>query len=120
MDYNKLTKAELIEKLEEQKHLAQAVEAKDKEISELKKGRDANLKDYEMRLSELRKEIQGKEKLITPEKHNEEMEKVWKDAQEAIDKANLVLQNYSQFLTLINSAMSVINQNDKYMSEKIK
>ena len=37
MDYDKLTKAELLEKLEEQKHLASAVEAKDIEMSELKK-----------------------------------------------------------------------------------
>ena len=36
MDYTKFTKAELIEKLEEQRHLAEAVEAKDKEIITLK------------------------------------------------------------------------------------
>lgn len=35
MDLEKLTKSELIEKLEEQKHLAKAVEAKDIEISRL-------------------------------------------------------------------------------------
>ena len=37
MDYKKLNKSELIEKLEEQKHLAKAVETKDKEIIILKK-----------------------------------------------------------------------------------
>ena len=36
MDYTKFTKAELIEKLEEQKHLAEAVNAKDREIITLK------------------------------------------------------------------------------------
>lgn len=37
MDYEKLTKAELIEKINEQKHLASAVEAKDAEIVSIKK-----------------------------------------------------------------------------------
>ena len=36
MDYTKLTKSELIEKLEEQKHLAQAVDAKDREINQIR------------------------------------------------------------------------------------
>lgn len=36
MDYSKMTKQELIEKLNEQKHLADAVDAKDREINSLK------------------------------------------------------------------------------------
>lgn len=142
MDYNKLTKAELIEKLNEQKHLASAVEAKDKEIlkikdrqqkivkdyesriNDLKKGRNEVSKEHEIRVNELKKEILEKDRAlsvaITPETHKEELEKVWDEAQKTVDKANLVLQTYSQALSLINSAMSLINQNDKYMSEKIK
>lgn len=142
MEYDKMTKAELIQKLKEQKHLAQAIEAKDKEISELKnlkekiikdyemrivdlkKGRDEASKEHDIRINELKKEILQKEKAlslsITPEKHKEEIEKVWADAKEAVEKANLVLHNYGQALALINSAMNVINQNDRYMSEKIK
>lgn len=37
MDLTKMTKDELIEKIQEQAHLAEAVEAKDKEISQLQK-----------------------------------------------------------------------------------
>lgn len=47
MDYNTLTKAELIKLLEEQKHLAQAVEAKDKEIVEANARVDAILEEYQ-------------------------------------------------------------------------
>lgn len=123
MEYDKMTKAELIEKLEEQQHLAQAVEAKDKEISELKKDKKGHIKDYETRISHLAKELKEKEnallKSVTPEKHKEEIEKVWNEAQITIDKANLVLQNHTQVLALFNSAMAVINQNDKFLSEKI-
>lgn len=36
-DYNKLTKQELVDKLLEQRHLSEAVNVKDKELSELKK-----------------------------------------------------------------------------------
>jgi len=46
MDYNTLTKAELIKLLEEQKHLAQAVEAKDKEVVEANARVDAILEEY--------------------------------------------------------------------------
>jgi len=37
MDYNKMTKAELVSIVKEQKHLASAVQAKDKEIADLKR-----------------------------------------------------------------------------------
>lgn len=123
MEYDKMTKAQLIEKLENLSHLGTTVHAKNKQINELKKERNKNLEDYEKRLSELAKELQEKDRLqkqlITPKKHKEELEKVWKDAQEAVDKANVVLKTYEQAMTLINSALAIINENDKYMSEKI-
>lgn len=44
MEYEKMTKAELIEKLIEQEHLAKAVEAKDAEISQLKSSKEQAIK----------------------------------------------------------------------------
>lgn len=51
MDYNKMTKQELIDKLEEQVHLAEAVRAKDKEMSELRKRTDDDVARYKAEIT---------------------------------------------------------------------
>ena len=106
MEYDKMTKAELIEKLREQKHLAQAVEAKDKEIVELKKT-----------LSEKSQQLANS---ITLDKHKEIVRKEIDEAEKTVELANTVLESHNNAMHLINSALAVINQNEKLLSEKIK
>jgi hypothetical protein len=124
MDYDKMTKAQLIEKLNEQKHLAQAVQAKDREILKMREDRNKEQERNNEIIKSLKEELREQENrsrsMITKEQFEEETKKVLDDAQEAVDKANLVLDTYSQAMNLINSALVIINKNDKYMSEKIK
>lgn len=124
MDYDKMTKAQLIEELTKKKHLASAVESKDNQIANLRNQKLEEKEKYDEALRLIKEELQSKENLlknyISKEQFQEEVDKVWKDAEEAVEKANLVLKTYNQFLSMMNSAMTLINQNDSYMSEKIK
>jgi hypothetical protein len=124
MDYDKMTKAQLIEKLNEQKHLAQAVQAKDREINQMKNDKNKEQEKNNELIKLLKDELKSKEvaisSMITKKQFQEETNKILDDAQEAVDKANLVLETYGQAMNLINSALVIINKNDKYMSEKIK
>lgn len=68
MDYTKYTKEELIELVKEGRHLKTAVEAKDKEINELKaklEDTKKNLKDkYENEIENLKKKLKETESNI--------------------------------------------------------
>ena len=119
-----MTKAKIIEELTTKKHLASAVESKDNQIANLRNQKLEEKEKYDEALRLIKEELQSKENLlknyISKEQFQEEVDKVWKDAEEAVEKANLVLKTYNQFLSMMNSAMTLINQNDSYMSEKIK
>jgi hypothetical protein len=73
MDYTKLTKQELIDKLNEQVHLAKAVEEKDKEIVELQKRLNGSVK-------------------------REEVDAILKKAKEQIEVSNMTLVAYTNYL----------------------
>jgi predicted ATP-dependent protease len=124
MKYEKMTKEELIKKLEEQKHLAHAVESKDREIARiLKRGAEEKQK-YHTSLKLLKEQVAEKELLIkesfSKEQFKEEVDKVWKEAQLSVDKANAVLNGYTKALRLLNAALDMVNENDRHMSEKLK
>jgi transcriptional regulator len=124
MKYEKMTKEELIKKLEEQKHLAHAVESKDREISEIKKRGTEQKEKYNASLKMLKEQIAEKEFIIkqsfSKEQFKEEVDKIWKEAQLSVDKANIVLNGYTKALRLLNAALDMVNENDRHMSEKIK
>jgi predicted nucleic acid-binding Zn-ribbon protein len=113
MDYDKLTKAELIDKLNEQKHLAQAVEAKDQEIirinNEMQKVKE-QIKEQNLRMVGM----------ISKEDSNKILNEALKDAEEKINLANQFLVSQKNALNLFNSALAVINQNDTLLQEKLK
>ena len=124
MKYEKMTKEELIKKLEEQKHLAHAVESKDREISEINKRGAEQQERYNTSLKVLKEQIKEKELIIkqsfSKEQFKEEVDKIWKEAQLSVDKANFVLNGYTKALRLLNAALDMVNENDRHMSEKLK
>lgn len=113
MDYSQLTKAELLEKLNEQKHLAQAVDAKDQEIirinNEMQKVKE-QIKEQNLRMVGM----------ISREESNKILDEALKDAEEKINLANQFLVAQKNALHLFNSALAVINQNDALLQEKLK
>jgi len=116
MNYKDMTKAELIEKLEEQKHLASAIEAKDIEMSQLKNKKDEEVKKLRENLQELRKELVGK----IPKQQAEEMvNNALKDAEKTVQIANEFLAANKNSLQLMNAALKIINHNDKLLNEKL-
>lgn len=76
MEYEKMTKIELIAKLEQQRHLASAVEAKDAEISKLKSQLEINQKDLIAQAKTLNERAITEANRVTvvlTEKHNAEL-----------------------------------------------
>lgn len=119
MKYDKMTKDELIEKLKEQKHLAQAVEAKDIEMSRLKNKKDEEIKKLKESLLDIRKELSKKAHMITKEQANEMVNNALADAEKTVQIANEFLAANQNSLQLINAALKVINHNDKLLNEKL-
>jgi Ca2+-binding EF-hand superfamily protein len=105
MDYNQLTKAELVEKLNEQKHLAQAVEAKDKEIVELKQKFEA-----------FKTEHQGAIKKADIEKYVKDVQEEIKQAQTV---ANYYIRIYRDFLKQTQQNLEMAILTEELVSEKI-
>jgi len=108
MDYDKLTKAELIQKLNEQKHLAQAVEVKDQEIIRINN-----------ELQKTRSELNQKASMVSKEEVDKMLNNALADAEKTVQLANEFLAANKNALTLMNAALTVINQNDKLLNEKL-
>lgn len=119
MKYDKMTKDELIEKLKEQKHLAQAVEAKDIEMSQLKNKKDEEIKKLKESLLDIRKELAQKSNMVTKQQADEMVNNALKDAEKTVQIANEFLAANKNSLQLINAALKVINHNDKLLNEKL-
>ena len=117
MKYDKMTKEELIQKLEEQKHLVSAVEAKDNEMAQLKNKKDEEIKKIKEDLQELRKELVGK---IPKQQADEMVNNALEDAEKTVQIANEFLAANQNSLQLLNSAIKIINHNDKLLNEKLK
>ena len=117
MDYDKLTKAELIEKLNEQKHLAKAVEAKDREIIELKKR-------YETRLSEVVNEVNQLQKDYAGALKKQEIDKLIKTAEDQKNEsaylAQFYVKMYHDFLKQTQQNLEMALFTEQIVSEKFK
>jgi hypothetical protein len=117
MDYDKLTKAELIDKLNEQKHLAQAVNAKDKEIVELKKRYETRLEQVTDEVNQLKKDYQGALK-------KEEIDKIIKTAEdqrkESSHLAQFYVKMYHDFLKQTQQNLEMALFTEQLVSEKFK
>lgn len=117
MDYDKLTKAELIQKLKEQKHLAEAVNAKDKEIAELKK-------TYETKVHQLEKSVTSIKNDYTGSMKREEVDKLVKETeknkQEAKQLAQFYVKMYHDFLKQTQQNLEMALFTEQVVSEKFK
>ena len=69
MDYEKLTKAELIEKLKKTKHLAETVRVKDSTVAELRRElADLKAKQVEIENKDLQKALEVNKELVAENK----------------------------------------------------
>lgn len=82
MDYQKMTKDELIEKLQEQVHLAKAVEVKDNEVLKLTNQLAQQTATYKKELGEL------KSKIVDTEHLNKRLETLDREHQILIELLN--------------------------------
>lgn len=118
MDYNSLKKDELLAIVKEQKHLAKAVEAKDKEIAALKrklsevkeaKATMVSREQYD-KLSETLKSYQGS---VTKEKLEEVVNKLDGERRLAVDNMVQYKQAYEDLLRVFKVNLDIaINTND--------
>jgi len=132
MDYTAMKKDELLSrvfdlehKIEEQKHLASAVEAKDKEIIELKKQLEGaklearegsknivSAKDAE--ISRLKTELEQKRPLANS------AETLKKDLDKAIAIGNSYINNFRSYLKAQQGALEMAIELETLLTEKIK
>lgn len=122
MKYEKMTKEELIKKLEEQKHLAKAVNAKDKEIA------DIRVKAKNMIKEAVDRENMAKEKVnelmtkysesVTKEVLQKTIEKIEAERDKAIKVANRYIQAYRDYLKLTQHTLNMAISNEELISPK--
>ena len=122
MKYEKMTKEELIKKLEEQRHLAKAVNAKDKEIA------DIRVKAKNMIKEAVDRENMAKEKVnelmtkysesVTKEVLQKTIEKIEAERDKAIKVANRYIQAYRDYLKLTQHTLNMAISNEELISPK--
>jgi G3E family GTPase len=123
-----LTKAELIEKLEEQQHLVSAVEAKDIEMSQLKKESKKELeqlkKKHEEEIQALKKEkgelVTKYQGSLTKEQIEKVTERLVEERNEAILKAKLYIKIHHDLLKQIQHTTEMALFSEQLVSEKFK
>jgi glutamate synthase domain-containing protein 3 len=122
MKYEKMTKEELIKKLEEQKHLAKAVNAKDKEIA------DIRVKAKNMIKEAVDRENMAKEKVnelltkysesVTKEVLQKTIEKIEAERDKAVKVASRYIQAYRDYLKLTQHTLNMAISNEELISPK--
>lgn len=96
MEYEKLTKAELIEQLKRTKHLATTVRAKDSTLSELRKEiADLKAKKAQIESKDLIKALEENKELVN-------------ENREVFADLRYVLQVFNGFITNINNNASLV------------
>ena len=106
MNYNSLTKQELLELVTQQQTLASAVEAKDKEIRTLNE-----------KINELNKQYQGSVKKEEIKRYTEEVEE---RAKKALDIANRYVNAYRDLMRVMKVNLDVAISHEELLSEKLK
>ena len=122
MKYEKMTKEELIKKLEEQKHLAKAVNAKDKEIADIRVKAKNMIKeavDRENMAKEKVNEIMTKySESVTKEVLEKTIEKIEAERDKAIKIANRYIQAHRDYLKLTQHTLNMAISNEELISPK--
>ena len=112
-----LTKAELIQKLENLSHLKTTVHAKDVQIAELKKQHEEKIKRLNKEKEDLVKKYTGS---ITKEQIDKVTEKLIEERNEAVKKANLYIKIHHDLLKQIQHTTEMALFSEQLVSEKFK
>ena len=123
-----LTKAEWLKKLEEQQHLASAVEAKDIEMSELKKESKKQLEhlkkkhEEEIKALKLQKEelVTKYQGALTKEQVENLTQRLIAERNEAASRANLYIKIHHDLLKQIQHTTEMALFSEQLVSEKFK
>ena len=126
MEYDKMTKAELIEKLENLSHMKTTVHAKDIKIAELKKEHKEKIDDLEKKHKEELKILKReKSELVTKYQGSltkEQIEKVTErlvaERNEAVSRANLYIKIHHDLLKQIQHTTEMALFSEQLVSEK--
>lgn len=123
-----LTKAELIEKIEELSLLPYAIEAKDEEMSKLKKLHEEQIKrlskKHEEEIKALKKEkgelVTKYQGSLTKEKIEELTKQLIEERNEAVSTANLYIKIHHDLLKQIQHTTEMALFSEQLVSEKFK
>ena len=113
MDYNTLTKAELVKLLEEQKHLAKAVEAKDTELILAQEKID----EANARVDEILKQYTGS---MTKEQIDKYTKELTEQRDYALEIANLYITVHTDLLKQTQQNLEMAVFTEGLISQKIK
>lgn len=128
MDLTKMTKDELIEKIQEQAHLAEAVEAKDKEISQLQKEIEEIKKNNLKQVIEFRKitdVLKGKnaefeKNIINNEALVKSAAKLDEENKRLLINLNLYVEAFRNTLKAQQGVLDNAIQLDTFISESLR
>ena len=129
MDYSKHTKQELIDLVSSQQTLADAVQAKDKEITRLEKViKELNVKEQELvpkqQVHQLNDRIYELERLLKEQVSKEEVKKVTQQLEEDLKKArqigNMYIQSHRDLMRVLKVNLDLAISHEDLLSEKLK
>lgn len=119
-----LTKAELLEKIKEQKHLASAVEAKDNEMSQLKESHRQLVDNFKKEIKEMQKEIsdlkQNAKGLVHLSEVQEKIDKVKEENKNLVETTNLYIRMYHNYLKQTQHNLEMALFTEQVVSDKFK
>jgi len=122
MKYDKMTKDELIEKLKEQKHLATTIQAKEKELGELRYKITLAKKESIQKENELKRMIERLSKenefCISQEEFNKTINKLKAEKDRAALVANRYAQAYKDYLKLTQQILNMAITTDELIKPK--
>jgi hypothetical protein len=128
-DYSKMTKQELIDKLNEQKHLAQAINIKDKEIATLKTelkqlkqevATKVPLNDHKDIIKEYEKKLNEFKGAVKKEDIEKYIKQAEEDRQKAYNLANRYVTAYRDLLKVFKINLDIAISTDELLSDKLK
>lgn len=141
MNYDSMTKAELVDKLKEQKHLSEAVQDKDRQISELQKQVKElketikydkvdkerydevsnKLKDLVPKnlLEEAREQLKEFEGSIKKDKLDEIISRVEEERRYALETANMYKNSYEDLLRVFKVNLDMAITTNELLSERV-
>lgn len=122
MDYEKLTKAELIEQLKNAKHLATTIQAKESEILKLKVKFKKEIQEAVERENEAKQKInelvQKNQGTVSQEVLQSTIEKIEMDRDRAIGVANRYMQAFRDYLKLTQQTLNMAISTEELISPK--